>query len=79
LGTLFSELNIVTEILPIETNIVIIRLDPKFLANDIVDQWSRLGLKTSPFGKHQIRLVTHLDFSEDDLAKVRQVLTQFQP
>jgi threonine aldolase len=73
LGTLFSELNIVTEILPIETNIVIIRLDPKFLANDIVDQWSRLGLKTSPFGKHQIRLVTHLDFSEDDLANVRQV------
>ena len=79
LGTLFSELNIVTEILPIETNIVIIRLDPKFLANDIVDQWSRLGLKTSPFGKHQIRLVTHLDFSDDDLANVRQVLTQFQP
>lgn len=79
LGTLFSELNIVTEILPIETNIVIIRLDPKFLANDIVDQWSRLGLKTSPFGKHQIRLVTHLDFSDDDLAKVRQVLAQFQP
>ena len=79
LSKMFSELSMVTDILPIETNIVIISLDPMFLANDIVDQWMRLGLKTSPFGKHQIRLVTHLDFSDDDMDNVRQVLKQFQP
>jgi threonine aldolase len=79
LGQLFAGLNIVSDIYPIETNIVILSLDTKFPANDIVQQWMSLGLKTSPFGKHQIRLVTHLDFSDEDLDNVRQVLKQFQP
>ncbi len=77
LGQLFAGLNIVSDIYPIETNIVILCLDTKFLANDIVAQWMALGLKTSPFGKHQIRLVTHLDFSDDDLDKVSEVLKKY--
>lgn len=78
LGQLFSSLSIVKDVYPVETNIVIFTLDEKFLANDIVHQWMQLGLKTSPFGKHQIRLVTHLDFDDDDLEATRQVLKQFK-
>lgn len=74
LGTLFSTLPIVESILPIETNIVIMKLKQGILSDDIVKQWMQLGLKTSPFGKDQIRLVTHLDFTDEDMDATRTAL-----
>jgi threonine aldolase len=79
LGKIMEELSIVKEVYPIQTNIVIFSLDPKYNADDIVQQWMRLGLKTSPFGKHQIRLVTHLDFHDEHVEEVRRILQQWQP
>jgi threonine aldolase len=76
LGKIFSAVPMVKEVYPIETNIVILTFDDKFLAPDLVNEWTELGLKTSPFGKHQIRLVTHLDFTDDHLEQTRQLLKQ---
>jgi threonine aldolase len=74
LGKIFSSISIVKNIYPVETNIVIFTLDEKYQAKDIVNRWMKLGLKTSPFGKHQIRLVTHLDFGDEDLAHSENLL-----
>lgn len=78
LGKMVAALPMVTDVYPIETNIVILTLDTAWLASDLVNQWMALGLKTSPFGKHQLRLVTHLDFTDDDLEKTQAVLTQWR-
>lgn len=78
LGLIFSKLPMVKEVYPIETNIVILTLDSSWLALDLVNKWMDDGLKTSPFGKHQIRLVTHLDFRDDDLQKTKEIVMKFQ-
>lgn len=67
LGKIVSTLPYVKEVLPIDTNIVIFSLHDDFNANNIVAQWHEIGIKAMPFGKHQMRLVTHLDFTDDDL------------
>jgi len=74
LGAIVAALPIVTEVYPVETNIVIFTMDQKYTSDVIVNQWMEAGLKTSPFGKHQIRLVAHLDFTNDDLEAARQIM-----
>ena len=78
LGDLFSSLPMVKELMPIETNIVILTLQPSFEADKLVQEWMQSGLKTSPFGKHQIRLVTHLDFTDDELSNTEEVLKSYR-
>lgn len=78
LGKMFAALPMVTDVYPIDTNIVILTLDSAWLASDLVNQWMALGLKTSPFGKHQVRLVTHLDYTDEDLEKTQAVLAQWR-
>jgi threonine aldolase len=74
LGKLFATLPQVQEILPIQTNIVIFELQHSILANDFVEMLMNKGIKTSPFGKHQVRLVTHLDFGDDELQECTRIL-----
>lgn len=67
LGKIVSALPYVKGVLPIDTNIVILSLHDGFDAGAITSQWNEIGIKAMPFGKHQIRLVTHLDFRDSDL------------
>jgi threonine aldolase len=67
LGELFAALPIVQNVMPIDTNIVIFEIDTTLIATDFVNQLQQVGIKASPFGKHQVRLVTHLDFGDDEL------------
>ncbi|WKN40549.1 threonine aldolase family protein [Tunicatimonas pelagia] len=63
----------VDSVLPVETNIVIATLrdvDPaQFLA-----QLEAQGVRAVPFGKKDVRFVTHLDFSDEQLGAVADVL-----
>ncbi|MFM2191592.1 MAG: hypothetical protein RLZZ118_549 [Bacteroidota bacterium] len=74
LATIFSALPEVKHILPVDTNIVIFELEERLLSQDFVNSLMEKGIKTSPFGKHQVRLVTHLDFGDAELEAVRQIL-----
>ena len=58
----------VTTILPVETNIVIFYLDPAW-GNSAkwVQKAAEKGILCAPFGTDAVRMVTHLDFSNDDL------------
>ncbi len=65
----------VAEILEPETNLVIFRLDESRLT--VADCLARLeaqGIKASGFGGSWVRFVTHLDVSEEMLARVLAVL-----
>lgn len=65
----------VASVLPVETNIVIATLqgisNPQFLA-----QLEESGVRAVPFGKNDVRFVTHLDFTDEQLDKVVKVFKQ---
>jgi threonine aldolase len=75
LASLFNKLPEVVSCYEADTNIVIFEIDHNILATEFVNQLMRNGIKTSPFGKHHIRLVTHLDFRDDELNECRKILS----
>ena len=62
-----AEQNWVSEIMPVETNIVIFRLKGNLKAAEMVSLMHKHGILSVPFGKQEVRLVTHLDFDDDML------------
>ncbi len=60
----------VVDILPVDTNIVIFRLPETILATDYVQQLETKGIRGIAFGKHQVRFVTHLDFTDEQLTEM---------
>ncbi|MCS5491924.1 threonine aldolase family protein [Algoriphagus limi] len=66
LGEMLGELSVVSEILPVATNIVIARLEgitPEEFMKKLSDQ----NIKSVKFGKDLVRFVTHLDFEDEHL------------
>lgn len=70
IGQMLTNLPEVEEIYPIDTNIVIFRLPETILATDYVAQLGQKGVGSVTFGKHLVRFVTHLDFTDDDLEEL---------
>ncbi|MGM0580295.1 MAG: threonine aldolase family protein [Bacteroidota bacterium] len=65
-------LSFVDSVMPVETNIVIFKLANNALSIDFVEKLKQKGILAVPFGKHDVRFVTHLDFDDemlDDLIK----------
>jgi threonine aldolase len=69
LAACLKTLPFVKSILPVETNIVIFEINDAVLATDFALQLKKEGVLVSVFGKHTLRLVTHLDFNDDALDK----------
>ncbi len=60
----------------VETNIVIFRVDPKaFTVAEFMKFLEENGVLAVPFGPHLVRMVTHLDVSSGDIARVGEVLS----
>lgn len=74
---LLESLNYIDDVLPVDTNIVIFNLNPKIKPADFVLKLAAQNIKASGFGKQSIRFVTHLDFTDDMLQKVEDVLKTF--
>jgi threonine aldolase len=74
LGKMLEKNSAVKNIVPIETNLVFVEFDETILAADIVNKWEAQGLKCMSLNKHSIRLVTHLDFTDDDLTRCEKIL-----
>jgi threonine aldolase len=56
------------------TNIVVFEVQDDILHTDIIDKLNQENIRTVAFGPQQIRLVTHLDFTENMLERTVQVL-----
>lgn len=75
LADMLSSLPGIIEVMPVETNIIIFKPDPSWMSvPQLVDQLGIEGIKVSPFGKDYIRIVTHLDISEEMVAKSLEVV-----
>ena len=57
-------------VVPVETNIVIVNLLPKYSNADFVEKLKAKGILVIPFGKGKIRIVTHLDITKNDVDQV---------
>lgn len=57
----------VKEVLPVATNIVVFKVVDAVSSATIIKRLLDQNVKVVPFGKQQIRMVTHLDFTEDML------------
>jgi len=60
----------VASVASVETNIVIASLPEGRAAGEMVEHFTSHGVLCSAFGPDKVRWVTHLDFGEEDLARV---------
>ncbi|GAA4436340.1 GntG family PLP-dependent aldolase [Pontibacter saemangeumensis] len=64
----------VESVLPVETNIVIFRLNAVYSDKAFVDALASKGIRAASFGPQMVRFVTHLDVTEQMLQHTLQVL-----
>lgn len=67
IGMLMERLPEVEEVMPVDTNIVIVKLAAGIAEADFVRQLGDKDIHGIAFGKGQVRFVTHLDFTDDHL------------
>lgn len=74
IGEIIRQKAQVVDIYPIDTNIVIFELPETILAADYVRRLEILRIRAIAFGKHQVRMVTHLDFTDEHLGELEKRL-----
>jgi threonine aldolase len=72
-----SKIPFVQEVFPVETNIIVFRLEDHYPSEKFIHELTEAGIKTVSFGKQAIRMVTHLDVDDSDIEKVTEVLKRF--
>ena len=79
LGATLARQPYVAEVLPVETNLVIFRLQPEMPAEQFLARLEEHGIKASAFGPQMIRFVTHLDVDDTMLQRLEVALTTTEP
>jgi len=74
IGQIFDGKSEVKEVFPVDTNIVIIRLNDSISESDYVKNLGSMDIRAVTFGKNLVRFVTHLDFTDDHLTEMRKRL-----
>ncbi len=67
----------VRQVMPAETNIVVAELDPAVTPARYLDYLTGSGVRAMQFGKHSIRMVTHLHITDADMEEVCEVVKGF--
>lgn len=70
-----TQCNFVKKVLPVYTNIVVFEVQDHLSHMELIKTFEQKGIKTVAFGPQQIRLVTHLDFTE---AMLERTIEAFQ-
>ena len=74
IAKVLEQLPFVAQLRPVSTNILIFDLVPTLPAARFLEALGNHGIKASSFGTHTVRMVTHLDFTDEMLGKVLDVL-----
>jgi len=67
----------VESVLPVQTNIVVMQLMDAEKRDLYIEKLAHKGIKTMAFGVGMIRMVTHLDISENQILEVCEALKSF--
>jgi threonine aldolase len=68
----------VSEVFPVETNIVVCCLKMEEQKELVIQQLKELGVLVSSFGDDMIRLVVHLDINDEDITQTCNVIQSIQ-
>lgn len=74
IGSVLENASYVKEVMPIDTNIVIFTIADGRTTDEILTKLNENGVLALPFGPREIRMITHLDFTEDMLDWTLKVL-----
>jgi len=66
----------VKSMMPVETNIIIFEVDPSYTAKEIADAFASKNILTIAISPTQVRLVTHLNISENMMQDAIRVIQQ---
>jgi threonine aldolase len=69
-----AHMHYVSDILPAQTNILIFKLQDSFPQEDFLKKTADKGLRVVGFGPQTIRIVTHLDFTDEMLNRTFEIL-----
>lgn len=73
IAQVLQNLKSIKSVYPVETNIII--FEPKDVVSDVfVNQLEQHGIKTATFGKHAVRMVFHLDITDDMMKELEEKL-----
>lgn len=79
IAAVLENLSWIKEVLPCETNILIFTIDEtKTSVEAVLDYLKENGILAVQFGKHQIRLVFHLDISQEMVEEVERIFRNFR-
>ncbi len=76
LEDVIGKLSFVEEMMPIETNIIVFKIDAKAPSDGFMNLPAENGVLVVPFGKQTIRMVTHLNFTDDQLERSEDILSR---
>ena len=77
IGKVLETLSYVDEIFPVETNILIFKLNSKMKDSDFINKLKEKNIRATIFDPQTIRFVTHLDFTDSMMEEVVKVLRGF--
>lgn len=71
LEKIIAEADWIDSVIPVETNIVVGNLKSGYNEIEVVEKLKQVGILCVAFGKGRIRMVTHLNISDSDIATVK--------
>ena len=74
LGEALSKSSFVKKVEPVETNIVIFELNEKYSENQFLELFSAKNIKLIGMGSNKLRLVTHLDYFDNQHDRVLEII-----
>jgi threonine aldolase len=74
LGSFLTSLNFIGEVMPVQTNIIIFSLNEKYSQDEFLRLLNEKGLWALGFGPQKIRMVTHLDYTDEMLSSTIDIL-----
>jgi len=77
MGDILRTLPYIDEVYPVQTNILIFRLNPKMKDTDFIAKLNEKKIRALVFGPQMIRFVTHLDFTDSMMEEVVKTLKGF--
>lgn len=72
LGAALKNLSWVKSVMPVDTNIVLFEVATGLTPEKVLAKFSEHNIKALPFSQTEIRMVTHLDFTDDMLNKTTE-------
>lgn len=78
IGELLLQQNWVSDVFPVETNIIVFSLTNESHKMEIIQKFKEHGILVSSFGENMIRIVIHLDITDQCIDETCKVISSFK-